>query len=139
MQPPTETALIVPIPEAEDAVGSLRATLDRSASWGVPAHVTVLYPFLPPDDVNSDVLAALNDIISATPRFDIALAHTDWFDDTAVWLAPLPDWPFRDLTSAVWRRFPDTPPYSELVEQRVGRVGSGIDHRCVMGRRVLVT
>jgi 2'-5' RNA ligase len=112
MQPPTETALIVPIPEAEDAVGPFRATLDRSASWGVPAHVTVLYPFLSPDEINSDVLAALRDIISVIPRFDITLAHTDWFDDTAVWLAPQPDHPFRDLTTAVWRRFPDTPPYA---------------------------
>jgi hypothetical protein len=55
---PTQTALIVPIPAAENAVGPFRATLDRSASWGVPAHVTVLYPFLPPDKINSEVLAA---------------------------------------------------------------------------------
>ncbi len=109
---PTETALIVPVPEAEDAVGPFRATLDRSASWGVPAHVTVLYPFLPPDKITSDVLAALNGVISATPRFDITLAHADWFDDTAVWLAPRPDRPFRDLTTAVWRRFPETPPFA---------------------------
>jgi hypothetical protein len=36
----------VPLLEAEAVVGDLRARLDRSAGWGVPAHVTLLYPFL---------------------------------------------------------------------------------------------
>jgi 2'-5' RNA ligase len=108
---PTETALIVPIPEAEEAVGRFRASLDRSASWGVPAHVTVLYPFLSPEVVDDDVAAALGETIVAVPRFDITLAHADWFGDTAVWLAPHPDRPFRDLTTAVWRCFPEAPPY----------------------------
>lgn len=108
----TETALIVPIPEAEEAVGRLRATLDSSAAWGVPAHVTVLYPFLPPDKINDEVFAAVRDVIGAVPRFAITLAHTAWFGDTAVWLAPQPDRPFRDLTAAVWQRFPQAPPYA---------------------------
>jgi 2'-5' RNA ligase len=109
---PTETALIVPIPEAEEAVGRFRALLDSSASWGVPAHVTVLYPFLPPRKISDDVLAALGATIGAVPRFDAAFAHLDWFGDSAVWLAPEPDRPFRDLTAAVWQRFPEAPPYA---------------------------
>ncbi|MEU6741541.1 hypothetical protein [Streptosporangium sandarakinum] len=62
---PTRTALIVPIPEAEEAVGPFRAALDVSAGWGVPAHVTVLYPFLPPERIDSRVLAALTGTIAA--------------------------------------------------------------------------
>jgi hypothetical protein len=108
----TETALIVPIPEAEEAVGGLRATLDRSASWGVPAHVTVLYPFLSPDKINDEVRAVVRDVIGRVPRFAITLAHAAWFGDTAVWLAPQPDHPFRDLTAGVWRRFPQVAPYA---------------------------
>ncbi|MEU8079212.1 2'-5' RNA ligase family protein [Catellatospora citrea] len=108
---PTQTALIVPIPEAEPAVGTLRATLDRAASWGVPAHVTVLYPFLPPEQVDEIVLATVRDIVAAVPRSDVWLTHVDWFGDTVVWLAPQPDQVFRDLTAAVWRCFPQAPPY----------------------------
>lgn len=108
---PTQIALIVPVPEAEDTVGPFRMSLDRSASWGVPAHVTVLYPFLPPDRVSDDVLAAIAEIVQAVPRFDLTLAHIDWFADTAVWLAPEPALPFRTLTASVCRQFPDTPPY----------------------------
>lgn len=108
---PTETALIVPVPEAEDTVGPFRMSLDKAASWGVPAHVTVLYPFLPPDRIDDDVLAAVGEIARAVPRFGVTLTHVDWFGDTVVWLAPQPGQPFRSLTDLVCRRFPETPPY----------------------------
>ncbi len=101
---PTQTALIVATPEAENAVGPFRASLDRAASWGVPAHITVLYPFLPPERIDDHVLAALRDVVAEVPRFDAALTHVDWFADTVAWLAPQPDQPFRDLTAAVWQR-----------------------------------
>ena len=108
---PTETALIVAVPEAEQAVGRFRSTLDTAAGWGVPAHVTVLYPFLPPDRIDDAVRATLSQIFEAIPRFDAVFADVKWFGDTVVWLAPQPDDAFRQLTQAVWRRFPEVPPY----------------------------
>jgi len=33
------------------------------------------------------------------------------FDEGAVWLHPEPSEPFRALTAAVWRRWPECPPY----------------------------
>ena len=56
---PTEGAVIVAVPEAEDVVGPQRAALDRAASWGVPAHVTVLYPFVPPAKIDDRIIRAL--------------------------------------------------------------------------------
>ncbi|MFI5928879.1 2'-5' RNA ligase family protein [Micromonospora sp. NPDC051543] len=109
---PTQTALIVPIPEAEEAVGRFRDSLDPAASWGVPAHVTVLHPFLAPQQIDDQVLTVLSETIAGTPRFDVALTHIGWFGDTVVWLAPQPDRPFVNLTTAVWRRFPETAPYA---------------------------
>jgi 2'-5' RNA ligase superfamily len=41
-----ESALVVPVPAAEPVVGTWRARLDSSAAYGMPAHLTVLYPFL---------------------------------------------------------------------------------------------
>src|SRR5690349_21669596 len=108
---PTETALIVAVPAAEEAVGPYRAVLDPAARWGVPAHVTVLYPFLPPDRIDDATLAALAGIVRAAPRFDVTFTEVAWFADAVVWLAPRPDRPFRDLTAAVWCRFPEAPPY----------------------------
>ena len=44
----TDSAVVIPVPEAEAVVGPHRARLDPFAAWGVPAHVTVLAPFVPP-------------------------------------------------------------------------------------------
>jgi hypothetical protein len=108
---PTESALIVAVPEAEPAVAALRAAYDPAASWGVPAHITVLYPFVPPDRIDAAVLAAVAGTVAAAPVFDVVLARTGRFGDQVLWLAPEPDAPLRALTAAVWARFPDFPPY----------------------------
>ena len=43
-----QSAVLVSVPEAEPAVSRYRARLDRAGAWGVPAHVTILYPFVAP-------------------------------------------------------------------------------------------
>jgi 2'-5' RNA ligase len=128
MPGPTHTALIVAIPEAEPAVAAHRATLDRAASWGVPAHITVLYPFLPPDAVTPDVLATLRRIAATVTRFDLTLATTAWFADTVVWLAPTPATPFTTLTQAVTNAFPQAKPYEGAHDQIVPHLTIGHDH-----------
>ena len=43
------SALVVAVPDAEPVVGHLMLRLDANAVLGVPAHVTVLFPFVPAD------------------------------------------------------------------------------------------
>jgi 2'-5' RNA ligase len=100
------------VPEAEPVVGRHRASLDATASWDVPAHVTVLYPFLPPDRLDDGVRAAVADAVASVPRFTVTFGRVGWFGDAVLWLAPEPDEPFRALTAAVCRRFPETPLYA---------------------------
>ena len=111
MTGPSQTGLIVPVPEAEPVVGHHRAALDPIAAWNIPAHITVLYPFLPPARIDGEVLAVLRGLFGARPRFEAALSRVAWFGAEVVWLAPEPEHPFRDLTQAVFDRFPETPPY----------------------------
>lgn len=107
----TETAVLVLVSEAEGAVAEHRAHLDVAASWGVPAHVSVVYPFVPPTEVDRDVLMGLARAVGTVPAFDCAFARTAWFDDAVLWVAPEPDDPFRALTQAVVTAFPDHQPY----------------------------
>ena len=102
------TALIIAIPEAEPAVGALRLAHDRSAPLGVPAHVTILYPFADPADVDE---AAVADLVASFPAFAFELDRVERFDEGHVWLHPEPSAPFAALIDAVWRRFPECPPY----------------------------
>jgi 2'-5' RNA ligase len=108
---PSESAVIVAVPAAEPAVGEFRAALDRAAGWGVPAHVTVVYPFLPPDRLGPAELQRLGDAVRSVPAFAVSFTEVRWFDDAVVWLAPDPPDGFRALTDAVWGAFPECPPY----------------------------
>jgi 2'-5' RNA ligase len=108
---PTQTAVIVPVPAAEAVVEEHRRRLDRAAAWGVPAHVTVLFPFLPPDRVDQSALGALSAAVASVEAFDVTFATTGWFGSEVLWLAPDPIEPLRQLTQAVWDAFPSCPPY----------------------------
>lgn len=69
------SAVIVPVPAAEPLVGPLRAELDSHAGIGVPAHVTVMAPFLPgPDETTIAALAATTAPCGSRPR----RRHRSW-------------------------------------------------------------
>lgn len=106
-----DTALLVLVPEAEPVVGRWRERLDPAAGWGVPAHVTVLYPFVPLEELDDAAFAALTALAAGTPAVDVVLARTATFGADVLWLAPEPAGPFRALTRAVGERFPRALPY----------------------------
>jgi 2'-5' RNA ligase len=101
----TLSAVVVPVPAAEPRVGALRAALDPSAALGVPAHVTVMFPFVPPAAIDDGVLAALRGVVAAAPAFEVGFSKIGWFGEDAVWWAPEPAEPFVALTRAVSARF----------------------------------
>jgi hypothetical protein len=105
------SGLIVEIPEAEPIVGRHRAALDPNARLGVPAHVTVLFPFLPPARLDHGVLKDLGALFSDLPAFEVTFTSLSWFDRDVLWLAPEDPRPFLTLTWAVHHAFPGFPPY----------------------------
>lgn len=107
------TALIVVVPEADEVVGEIRMRHDWSAARGVPAHVTVLFPFVDGDDLDKDALA---EVLAAHRSFEFVLDRVECWDSGVVWLHPEPSQPFDELTGAVWRRWPDYPPYEGTID-----------------------
>jgi 2'-5' RNA ligase len=105
-----ETALICRVPESERFIARYRERFDPSARRNVPAHVTILYPFMAPQDVDAGVLAQLADIARSIPRFQYRLGELRRFP-VALYIAPQPDSGFAALIDAVWRTFPDFPPF----------------------------
>ncbi len=106
----TRSALVILVPEADPLVAAYRLRHDPSAAQGMPAHITLLYPFLPPAAIDDPVLAALRALFAAFPAFPYALSAVRAFPDL-LYLAPEPDAPFRALIAALAARFPQTPPY----------------------------
>ena len=105
-----ESALVVLIPEAEDLVRSFRDQFDPSAAAGVPAHVTIVYPFKPPLELTTETIAALRDLFSSTASFEISFTGPKKFPGV-LYLSPKPDELFRRLTERTMRKFPEAPPY----------------------------
>ena len=105
-----ETAFIVRVPEAEAHVASLRSRFDASVQLGVPAHITVLVPFMAPDQVTPSVLVEIQAALSHVPSFAFSLNQVRRFPATA-YLAPEPTEPFIALTKALVRTFPEFPPF----------------------------
>lgn len=107
------SAVLVEVPAAEPVIGRWRLAHDPVAP-GVPAHVTVLFPFRPPDEIDEDALRSIAAIAAATPTFGFELTSVAQFNGQfggVIWLRPEPERPFRELTGALWEAFPDCPPY----------------------------
>ena len=105
------TAFIVRVPEAEQAVSGLRERFDPSARLGVPAHITILYPFMSPDLISERVLAVIAQVLREVAPFAVTLTEVKRFP-SVVYLAPEPSAPLVQLTRSLVERFPDYPPFS---------------------------
>lgn len=125
----TESAVVVRVPDADPLVAGHRARLDPSAAWGVPAHVTVLYPFVPPADLDDGVLARVAAVAAGVAPFTCRFATTGWFGDEVVWLAPDPSDPFDRLTQHLVDAAPGYPPYGGAFDDVVHHLtlGQGAD------------
>ena len=105
----SESAILVPV-EVPVAIKRLRDRMDPFAILGVPAHITLLYPFVAPAELDESVRNVVAGIVAAEPSFPFTLAEVGRWPDV-VYLAPEPDEPFRRLTDALVEAFPDYPPY----------------------------
>lgn len=105
-----ESAFAINVPEAEPYVGALRERFDPSAKLGVPAHITVLYPFMSPEQITEPVLNKVRLALSSAVAFTFCLVKIDRFPG-ALYLAPVPTEPFIALTEKLVQQFPDHLPY----------------------------
>lgn len=119
------SGLVIAVPEAEHVVGAHRLHLDPSAALGAPAHVTVLFPFAPPADLDDDVLGRVADTVSTVPVFAYCFSRTAWFDDRVLYLAPDDDAPFRELTARIRAEFPGFPPFEGVFDDVVPHLTVG--------------
>lgn len=105
-----ESALVVLAPEAEMLAGPIREQYDPSACQGVPAHVSVLYPFMHPARIDAGVVNDLGQLFAGIDGFQFLLNRLSRFPGV-VYLQPVPPDRLVELTMAVWKRYPDLPPY----------------------------
>jgi 2'-5' RNA ligase len=109
-----ERAIVVPVPIAEPITARLRD--ERMRALRVPAHVTLLFPFVETERVDDAMVNELRDFFARVRRFPFQLATVDVFEgsghagSSVIWLRPVPQEPFIELTNALSERY-DIAPY----------------------------
>ncbi|MET3497339.1 2'-5' RNA ligase family protein [Variovorax boronicumulans] len=104
------SAFVVKVPAAEPLAGDLRRRYDATVALGVPAHITLLVPFMDPALVTQEVVDRARRVLERTPSFSFSLPKVGRFPETA-YLAPEPAAPFVEMTLALVEAFPGFPPY----------------------------
>lgn len=105
-----ETGLLIVVPQAEHVIGAHRLDHDPAASRGVPAHVTLLYPFAPADEVGT-LEEGLAELFAGMKPFDSSFSEFARFGDEVLYLAPDNPERYSAMTDAIADRFPSYPPY----------------------------
>ena len=125
--PGGRSAIVVPI----RLPTGLRAVMVResaSARLGVPAHVTLLFPFVAARAIGTDVLALVERVLGGAAAFDVAFRDVGRFEpggtapNGVVWLAPDPVAPFMSLIDQLSNAFPDYPPYGGVFDEVIPHV-----------------
>ncbi len=142
----SQSAFIVRVPAAEPYVAHWRERFDASARLGVPAHITLLFPFMPAEQVTERVLEQVRGFAASLEPFAFCLGAIGHFPQV-LFLAPEPATPFVALTAGLVSLFPEFPPYAgqyesvvphltvahageaELLEVEAGLTGSLGSHR----------
>ncbi len=106
---PNESALIIPIPEVESIVGPLRLQHDAAARLGVPAHVTLLYPFRAAGAAIAEI-KKLERLCQTIEAFSFSFTEVRRFPATT-YLHPDKSEVFARITEAFVELWPDCRPY----------------------------
>ncbi|MGH8933510.1 MAG: 2'-5' RNA ligase family protein [Egibacteraceae bacterium] len=104
------TAIVVPVPEAEPVVQRWRQRCTDDGAEGMPAHITLLYPFADPGVVIPERVGA---VLRRFGPVKLTLTSAARFagTSTVLFLEPVPDAAFRAMTAALTGAFPQYQPY----------------------------
>jgi 2'-5' RNA ligase len=105
-----ESAVIIPVSEVEPIVASLRLQYDRTARLGVPAHITLLYPFCSPEAIASEA-EILRNICMSIEAFSFSFTEVRRFPATA-YLHPDKAEVIAHMTGTLVKKWPDYQPYN---------------------------
>jgi 2'-5' RNA ligase len=105
-----QTGLVIPVQAADALLAAVGTRYPGTVREGVPAHVSLLYPFVAAAELDERVSGALGELVAEQAPMPVQLAecyHREGF----VALRPDPIDGLRELISKTHRRWPDVVPY----------------------------
>jgi hypothetical protein len=122
---PELSALLLRCPSAEPAVAAHRLRFDRAAAFGVPAHLTICFPFKPVALLTAADHQALANAFARVPGFVVRGARTGWFGEDYLHVPVEPADAVLRLIGLVGALFPEHPIYGGAIEEVVPHVSIG--------------
>jgi 2'-5' RNA ligase len=107
---PSERSAVIIRAKLPRGLDRLRRVGAFDAAAGVPAHLTLLYPFVAPERLDCSVRRTLAAVAASHPAFDYSLTGQATWPDT-VYVAVDPVEPFVRLQVALAQAFPAFPIY----------------------------
>jgi 2'-5' RNA ligase len=107
---PSDRSAVIVHARLPRALEQLRRVSVVDAAAGLPAHLTMLYPFVAPERLTSQVRESIAGVAARHRPFDYRLADRAVWPDT-VYVRVEPEAPFLRLQSDLARAFPDFPIY----------------------------
>ncbi len=105
-----ETSLVMPVPAADPLLRGLARAFPGSVRDGVPAHISILHPFLPYLEVDDRVTEVLGSVFAAHGPVRVSF-QTCERDADFVHLLPQPAGAVDDVIQAVRTAWPHILPY----------------------------
>jgi hypothetical protein len=118
----TETAIVVVLQEAGQAVDLYRRRHTADGADDMPAHITLLYPFSDSDLLDLGRIEQIRRALTSFAPFNAELVGFRRFErslDTVLWLAPRLAASFVAMTEALTTAFPEHSPYGGEFESIV--------------------
>jgi hypothetical protein len=80
---------------------------------GIPLSLTLLYPFVPRDELRDEHLETLRRFFAARRPLEFDLVRLAEFPGAVIYAVPEPEDELRATMRALWALFPDYPPYGK--------------------------
>ena len=112
------TAIVVPFDDLDAVVGTHRRVLTTDGGDGMPAHVTLIYPFADDAALGDHETGRVRAALGAFSRFDVTFRRFGRFDaqPPVLYLDPEPGAPFVGMIAALEREFPAFPSFGGIHE-----------------------
>lgn len=105
-----QTGVVIPVPAADALLASVGARHTGTVREGVPAHVSLLYPFVAATELDERVTSGLGELLAEQTPMPVEFAAC-YRQEGFVALRPDPIGELTELVSKLRRRWPDLVPY----------------------------
>jgi 2'-5' RNA ligase len=121
------TAIAIGLDDLAPTVAAARYDLGRYGDDEVELHVTLLYPFVPREELDEVAVGSLRSFFAGQPAPRFALASVEAFAEGVLYAAPRPDGPLIRLVDELAARYPEWPPYGGVHDAVVPHVTLAVE------------